>query len=338
MKRLFAILLLAAAPAALAQAPATPQYFPDDYVASPCAPGAVCESFRQTEMAGVAAKVKGVHLEQDWIDKHWKEMLEVFKPLCRKAATCFAVPGNYWVFCNDILQPEFLAACERFPEGEDRRQCRMFAHAYYFGHDRTSAKHAKAAQKCTGSQAPAGRKLAVKVFPERFDESYKGQFVVQAHDAETNVPVMARITIEKQDLLRGIDTATGKPISGYPLKWPVTFTRVPNADGHFDIVAPTMVVTAKGYEDVRIPMPVEVAQLNVSVTPALSELKRGKNDVTVTATDAKSGKPVEVQVMIGRQRIGESNKPFTLEVPASGKVPEIWVTSLFDLYSDQVLR
>lgn len=338
MKKLLAILLLAA-PAALAQAPVTPQYFPDDYVASPCAQGAVCESFRQTEIAGAAAKVKGVHLEQDWVDKHWIEMQEVFKPLCRKAGTCFANPANYWVFCNDILQPEFLAACDRFPEGEDRRQCRMFAQSYYFGHDRTSARHSKATLKCAAKQPAAeARKLVVKLFPEKFDESYKGQFVVQTLDTATNVPVMARLTIEGQDLLRGIDTATGKPLSGYPAKWPVTYRRVPNADGHFDIAAPTLVVTAQGYEPVRLTMPVEIGKVTISTTPSLRDLKPGKNLVTVHAIDAKSGKPAELQVMSGVRNLGESNKPITIEVPKSGKVPEIWVTSLFDRYSDAVVR
>jgi hypothetical protein len=78
--------------------------------------------------------------------------------------------------------------------------------------------------------------------------------------------------------------------------------------------------------------------MNVAMTPEPSKLGRGKNTVTVAATDASTGKPIEARVMMGTHTIlGKTNVPFELELAKGQKREEIWVTSLFDRYSDVVV-
>jgi hypothetical protein len=73
------------------------------------------------------------------------------------------------------------------------------------------------------------------------------------------------------------------------------------------------------------------------MTPSPDQLKPGKNIITVTARDAATGKPVEARVMAEDMAVGETNKPFELQLTRRDKRPEIWVTSLFDRYSDVVV-
>jgi hypothetical protein len=83
-------------------------------------------------------------------------------------------------------------------------------------------------------------------------------------------------------------------------------------------------------------MPYDVPTLKTSITPDPSKLKKGTNRITVTTVDAVTGKPVEMRVMAGTTVLGESNKPIDL-VLTSKKSPEIWATSLFNVYSDVVI-
>jgi hypothetical protein len=113
--------------------------------------------------------------------------------------------------------------------------------------------------------------------------------------------------------------------------------RVPNAAGHTDLVAPTVTVTADGFTPVTFSMPASPRKAVVSMTPPAAKLKRGRNTITVTATDAATGKPIELRVMAGQKILGDSNKPLALEWKSGQKRPEIWTTSLFDKYSDIVV-
>jgi hypothetical protein len=73
--------------------------------------------------------------------------------------------------------------------------------------------------------------------------------------------------------------------------------------------------------------------MKVEMKPA--KLRRGKNIVTITAVDSVTGKPVEARVMGGERVLGKTNQPFEIEI--TGKRPEIWVTNLYDRYSDVVV-
>jgi hypothetical protein len=75
--------------------------------------------------------------------------------------------------------------------------------------------------------------------------------------------------------------------------------------------------------------------MTVAMKP--NALHGGKNVITIDARDAATGKPVEARVMSGGDPIGDTNIPITLQVNRKGQHPEIWVTSLFNLYSDVVV-
>jgi hypothetical protein len=98
-------------------------------------------------------------------------------------------------------------------------------------------------------------------------------------------------------------------------------------------VAPEVRIEAPGYRVESFRVPVEVPVMKVTMKPA--KLKRGKNSVTITAIDSITGKPVEARVMAGEIVAGKTNAPFQLEI--SGKRPEIWITNLYDRYSDVVV-
>jgi hypothetical protein len=75
----------------------------------------------------------------------------------------------------------------------------------------------------------------------------------------------------------------------------------------------------------------------VKMVPPPARLRLGKNVVTVQAHDAATHQPVEARVMLGDRVGGETNIPFVIDVKKKGAIPEIWVTSLFDRYSDVVV-
>jgi hypothetical protein len=115
-------------------------------------------------------------------------------------------------------------------------------------------------------------------------------------------------------------------------------TRIPNANGHRDVAAPEVRVEAPGYRTVTFRLPVDVPQMSVEMTPSLKKLKPGKNTVTIVARDTATGQPVEARVMGGGYTVlGKTNEPFELELVRGQKRPEIWVTSLYDRYSDVVV-
>ena len=336
MPRTLAILLLLATPL-LAQ---DRKPFPDDYVPSPCAETAqVCQTFRQSQFASIAAK-RGFDLGQEWVDAHWNEFQEELAPSCRKIASCFAA-NNSFTFCNDVLFPEaYATACEKYEEGSpDHRKCWQFITMFLFGHDRTSRGPWEQIRACGKEQAgTAERTLDYWMKPATLAPDYVGDFRIYTIDSETHVPIYSRLVFDVKPQIYASNAPDGLPTSFYLVPWQGKLTRVPNADGHRDVVAPEVRIEAEGYKTITFRLPMEVPKLNVSMSPEPSKLKRGKNTVTITATDASTGKPVEARVMMGTHTVlGKTNVPFELELAKGQKRGEIWVTSLFDRYSDVVV-
>ena len=333
MKKIILLFLLALP--ALAQGPVR-EVFPSDYKPSPCAadPAAVCKSIERNRIVSYAALYRGFDLKEAWLDVHWDEMMGLFAPLCTKIANCFTVKDNTWTFCIDLMRDDFIGTCERFPKGsEDRTQCRMLATTYFIGIAGISDLH-KAAQECAAGQASTGpHRLEAWVRPAKMDLSYNGELTVFAYDAETHLPVRASLSVDAGKLTR----TDGPAAAGSILKWRAGLKRVPNAQNHSDVVLPTATLTATGYEPLTIQFPLEIPTATVTMTPPATQLKPGSNTITVTAVDSVTGKEVEMRVMAGETVLGDTNRPLQLELPAGKKRPEIWVTSLFDHYSDIVV-
>ena len=335
--RKIALLLLSLAPFALAQDTQPRKPYPDDYTGVPCAESlSDCESFDQWALAQAAAKQRGVTLRQDWLDQHWNELAAALKPVCRKAGACYAQPPNDWMFCNDILHDDAYAICDRYPAGsDDHEQCFNFAVTYWFGNDRTSARRVRENLKCDPpAQDAAERTMEVWTVPAKIGADYDGTLHVYAIDTQTHIPVQALLSMEGQQLPYASDVPNGKPTTAYPLKWPLRFNRVPNAEGHSDVAVPNVIVAAAGYKTVTMPMPIDQPKMLATTNV---KLKRGKNKFTVETRDAVTGQKVEARVMADDLVVGDTNKPVELEWKKGQKRPEIWVTSLFDRYSDVVV-
>jgi hypothetical protein len=339
MKPILVLLLLSLAPLPLSGAePRDP--FPADYQAHPCAPSDLCGSVSRGEILNFAMTFRGFDIDPAWLRAHWTDLQQALGPLCAKIATCIATPGNSEVFCTDLMREEFVRTADRFDRtSHDWHQWTMSALTYYLGHFRNFRLRHQEAQACASSMPAQGdRTLDVWLEPEIIGPDYEGTLRIFALDAETRVPVMGLVTVDGQEgVAKAQDSPDGKPLTVYPLDWPVTFNRVPNGDGFRDVVAPTITVKAAGYQTVTIPMPVEVPKMIVEMTPSPSALKTGRNSITITARDVATGKPVEARVMAGEYVVGDTNMPLVLELRKGEKRPTIWVTSLFDRYSDAVV-
>lgn len=337
MKTILATLLLIAT-AASAQQPAKREVFPNDYKPQPCAADgkAVCESFSPLKLTAYGLAFQGFSIRQEWVDAHWNEMTAAFAPLCTKIGNCFTIKDNDWVYCVDAMQDEFLATCNRFPKGsDDRNQCVMFAKTYYVGLGSKQALFDQA-QSCVAKQEPqtAPRKLEVWFDPALVELHHVGKLNIYAIDAETRIPVRATIAMDGAEPMQSTEGPITK--TGYPNKWTAKYKRVPNADGHTDVAPPMLTFTATSYETVTVPMPMpEIHAMTAELSP--KTLKRGMNTITVTAKDAKTGKPVWGHVMAGTLVLGETNKPIELEWKKGEKRPEIWVRSLYDRHHDVVV-
>lgn len=333
MRRLLAILILAA-PAALAREP-----FPSDYKPAPCAQRTkVCKTFVQSHVSPMAAE-RGWEIGQEWVDAHWKELTGAMEPLCQKLATCMATPGNDHLFCNDVMAVSARSICERYPGGStDRTKCNWFMNVYLAGIDADSKQPWTEMQACAAKQRTVEeRTFEWWIVPEKFDASYPGHFTVYAVDTETRVPVQARLIIPSKRQIRADDVADGLPTTFYKIPWPISFVRAPNAQGHRDVVVPEVRIEAPGYRTESFVLPVELPRMKVEMNPPVEKLRRGRNTVTITAVDVATGKPVEARVMGGELVLGKTNEPFELELKKGQKRPEIWVTNLFDRYSDVVV-
>lgn len=337
MRRPLIVILFLAWPA-LAQ---TRLPFPADYKASPCASAApVCKTFNQSQFADVAA-LRGFDIGQEWVDAHWRELSDALAPSCAKIATCFAVPGNDFTFCNDVVSEEvFATTCNRYPEGSrDREKCSFFVRTYLFGHDRNSVEPWKKIQECGKAlPLPAERTFEWWMSPAAIGPDYPGSFTIYTIDSETRVPIRTKVHLNVQGPLYAPDSPDGLPTTFYPVPWKPKLVRAPNAQGHRDVVPPTVQIEVPGYAPVTFDLPMTVPTMTVTMDPDPSKLKRGKNTVTITARDAATGALVEARVMGGASSVlGKTNVPFELEIVKGQKRPEIWVTSLYDRYSDVVV-
>ena len=322
--------------------PATNVAFPDDYTPSPCAAENVCQSYDRTQLKSAAFTMLGLSPDAKWFENHYDEMLKLYAPICRKHATCLATPGNNFLFCDDIVIREYRAVCDTaYPKSKnafENEQCREFTEIWALGVDMRANAVSVEGQKCAkekGLDVMHAKPPIVWVEPSPIPRGYKGDIYVYALDPDTHVPVQANIEIEKQQIYSPANP-TGRVATGYPFKWSHKYNRVKTADGHADLAPPMLTLTPQFYPAVTIPLPSPAPKMIVEMKPA--KLKRGVNKVTVTARDAESGEPVEARVMAGHDVAGDTNQPIEITVPKSGKVPEIWVTSLFDAYGDVVVK
>ncbi len=214
--------------------------------------------------------------------------------------------------------------------------CSAFLETYLLGIDLHAKAQWEPAQACASKSAtPRSKPLDIWMEPAVIPPEFKGDLIFYALDPDTRVPILAHITFEDQ-IVYSKAIPTGKPGTFYPFEYPVKFKRVPNREGHTDLVPPMVTVSAPGYPVTTFPLAAEVPKLIAEMTPEPTKLRRGKNVVIVQARDAATGKPVEARVMFGDDVVGDTNKLFTLEVKR-GRRPEIWLTSLFDRYSDVVV-
>jgi hypothetical protein len=340
---LLLLLTLAAMTTAVfaADAPATKRKeFPDDYTPSPCAPENSCATFDRASMRSAAFNFLGLQLEPDWLDKHADEMIKAFEPVCRKEATCIATPGNLFAFCNDVLSPEMRDVCnDRHPASVDKHdweQCEAFMETFALGVDQRTEALWLVAEACANEKTPAVDKtkpLVWWVTPSQIDPGYRDYISINAVDPDTHVPIQADITVEGQ-IIYVPTNPVGSLQTYYPFHWKPRFRRVKSANGHTELVAPKVTIKASHYPDAVFTMPIAVPKLLVDLVPPPAQLHPGKNVITVVAKDEKSGKPAELRVMYGDQTVGTSNEPIELTIDPKAKRSELWVTSLFDAYSD----
>lgn len=339
MRPILGLLFLLAAPLFAQPAKETP--FPTEYRRTTCAtPAQVCKSFRQSQFAEIAA-LRGADIGQEWVDAHWAELTTALQPACERLAACFAAPGNDHLFCDDVAKEEAFQLCSRYPDGSvDRRKCDIFMTVWAAGVDQNNGAVWPAVQECGKAQQPATavqRTLKYWFEPAMFETDKAASLRVYALDSETNVPVQAKLHIDSKDPIYAEDSPDGQPTTYYPVKWKPKLVRVTNAAGHRDLKAPTVRIVAPGYREESFTLPMEVPALKLEMNPPLKKLKRGRNQVTVTAKDAETGEPVEARVMGGATILGKTNTPFELELGPGKKRPEIWVTSLYERYSDTVV-
>jgi hypothetical protein len=329
-----------AAPATLL--PPTHEHFPSDYKVSACAQAAgACRSFDPDKIQGAARSFLGLTLLDTWVHAHSEEVLAAFAPICAKRASCLGTLGNNFLFCDDIVTPEFREVCDvRFPKSksmEDWEQCHAFAEIYALGMDSNALDQGEAAQTCAAGQPRSSGTLDVWVEPSVISPDNKGYITFYALDTATHIPIAAEVRLQGE-IVVDIANPAGTTATYYPFKYTPKFRRIPNAEGHTDVAPSLVTIESPYYPKVTMNLPVKMPQMIVEMNPPVANLKPGENTVTIAARDAESGKPVEARVMIGDRWGGETNKPLKLLVPARGAgMPEVWVTSLFDRYSDQVV-
>src|SRR6185369_15949369 len=339
MRNAILFLLLFAASFASAQ---ERQPFPDDFTSSPCAVAGTCVSYDRSQLRSAAFTMLGLSPNGQWFDDHYDQLTKLYAPICRKHATCLATPGNNFLFCDDLLIREYRAVCDRtFPKETnafDHEQCSEFTEIWALGVDMHASGFATEGQKCAKEQhldVMHTKPPIVWIVPATIPRDYDGDISVYAIDADTHVPVRADIDIEKQ-LIRAPANPTGKTSTGYPFRWPHKFNRVKNAEGHEDLAPPTLTLHPEFHPPVTITLPATPPKMIVEMIPA--KLHAGRNKFIVKSRDAETGQPVEARVMIGRDAVGETNEPIEITLQRGTKVPEVWVTSLFDAYSDVVVK
>lgn len=333
LTRYLSVLILVASFSASA---AEREPFPSNYTPHPCAADNACSSFERSVLKSAAYSFLGFTLSDEWVAKHYDEMIPLFGPGCRKIATCLTVPGNGFTFCDDVVGPEFRALCDaKFTrDSEEWSQCRMFVQTWNVGVDQRLPDVWRKTTACVaGKAAPPGkpRSLDVWMKPEIVTRGYTGDIVFYAIDPETRVPVRAVVTIEGQNIFSR-ENPTGRPGTYYPFRWPLKFVRIQNDSGRTRLRPPTVTLTAENYPPVTFPMPVEMPVVELEMKPPA--LRHGRNTVTVIAKDRDTGEPVEMRVMAGDEIAGDTNQPIVIEWKKGTRRPEIWATSLFYMYDD----
>lgn len=342
--RSFLIALLASLPLfAVEPPPRSPRpIFPDDYKPHPCAPTA-CESFDEPHFRSAAFRFLGMNLQPRWYLDHDEEMRKLIEPYCAKRNTCLATPGNSHLFCDDLMAEPIRSICDtRYPKETmpvDWEQCHEYMETYVLGMSQLSLPRWREAQECLKDKPVVthAKPLDLWLVPEKITPSYAGFMTFYAIDPDTHVPVLAHISFEGQDqTIYAPSNPTGETATGYPYKAIYKLVRVPNAEGHTDVVPPLVTVRADSYPLMTFRLPMTIPKMIVEMKPSAKELRRGKNTVTVFAHDSETGKPVEARVMLGERVAGDTNEPLVIEKNRREKLPEIWVTSLYDQYSDVV--
>jgi hypothetical protein len=305
---------------------------PDNFPVSPCAVANSCQTFDDSELVSAAFSYYGLQLDMNWITANRDVLLKAFEPACRRHATCLATPGTTYWFCDDVLTNELHEAdfCAKLFPQEAQPKCRQYREIWLLGIDIKAKDKWQAAQKCAASTPPVQHTKPLEVWmrPEVLPPHFKGKVTLYARDADTHLPVYAKFKFDTA-IVYASANPEGLPATVYPFDYTPTFKRVPNAEGHTDLVPPTVTVTAPYYPTSSFPLKAEVPK-------AIVELKReGRNKIIVEAKDATTGKPVEMRVMMGDDAIGDTNKPIELK---RGQKGQIWVTSLFNMYSDQVVK
>jgi hypothetical protein len=346
MKRrlLSAFGMIAFASTVLAADPPPSKIFPDDYTPNPCAPANSCDTFEHSGMRSAAFNFLGLQLDRDWLEAHGDEMIKLFEPVCRKLATCMATPGNNHLFCDDVISTELRDVCtRRFPKEKgdaDWHQCEVFMETFELGVDQKSYATWLPASECGKVKTPAVDKTKPLIYwvdPPVIKPGYKDYISIHAIDPDTHIPMQADISIEGQIVYTWTNPA-GSLQTYYPFKWPTKFNRIKNpTTGHSDVVSPTVTIKKEHYPTITFPMPVTMPQVKLELMPPAAQLHPGRNVITVFAKDVASGKPAELRVMFGDTPAGTTNEPIELMIDRKAKRPEIWVTSLFDWYSDQTV-
>jgi hypothetical protein len=338
---LLAFSLFAACLAAAQSPPA--QVFPDDFTPSACAPEQPCVSFSQSELLNAAFAFNGYQIDARWLDAHYDELTKLYAPICRKLGTCLGTAGNNFLFCDDIISAEFRQVCDkRFPESQDKRdheQCQFVTDTWLLGVDQHALAIGTKAQECVhakGLEVMHAKPPVIWTWPDKIPNGYTGYIWVYALDPDTHVPVKADLNIEGETIYAPANPV-GNIATGYPFHWKPTFKRIKNAEGHDDLAPRTLTITAPYYPTVTMLTPTTPPRMVVEISPSLDKLKPGTHEVTVTAKDAETGKPVEGRVMVGDMVAGETNQPFELVVK-KGQKPDVWVTNLFNAYGDVVVK
>lgn len=328
-----AVLVFLAASTAFAQQQPHSEIYPNDYKPSACASKEECKSFTDVSWEQAAHAFLLRTLDPKWTDDHGDFLQTQIAPFCAKRATCNASPGRVWWFCNDVFSQELRASCDKLfdpkSQKDDNTQCRTWMDTFSAGLDQRGSADWAAAQKCAKNSAVAAapHQMDWWAVPATIPVQYTGPIQIFAIDRETHVPVQADIRFQDQ-IIYATDPPNGTPTTYYVFKWPRKLVRVPNAEGHSDVVPVTMTLTAPGYDTVTTPVPTEVPKV-------VASLVRDGRKITVKATDSVTGKPVEGQVYFGTATVGFTNQPFELAIRK--KHPELWVRSPFDAYSDVVV-
>jgi hypothetical protein len=344
MRYVLSLFMILTALSASAQAVVVPQstrpVFPDDYTASACAPSS-CDTFVAEDFRGAAFRFLGLSVDAGWFQSHHEEMLKVLEPLCLKRNTCLGTPGNAHMFCDDLITPSMRNVCDsKYPKEKDAHaweQCKSWVEVFALGMAQQTLPTWRKAQACAKPGAVMhSEEPEIWMAPERIPAGYPGYLTIFALDRESHVPVYGHIIWDGQIIFAPANP-TGETATYYPFKGPIKLMRVPNAEGHMDVVPPTVTVKFDYYPSMQYRLPIVVSRLKLFVQTDPNFKKPGKHTLTVTALDADTEKPVEAQVMLGERTIGQTNTPLTIERGAKEKFPELWVTSEFDLYSDTVV-